>query len=81
MSGNQRDKAREKAQKAQAGMVRQFRLRSLMYRALLLTSDQKGKNTASGTEQQKNKEDVAAIMRAKQAAGKLEKASDVDDTD
>lgn len=28
----------------------------------------------SGAEQQKNKEDAAAIMRAKQAAGKLRKA-------
>ncbi|KAF2223523.1 hypothetical protein BDZ85DRAFT_261728 [Elsinoe ampelina] len=48
--GNQRDKAREKAQKAAAGV--------------------KTKNTMSGTEFQKAKEDAASIMRAKQAAGR-----------
>ncbi|KAK5163728.1 uncharacterized protein LTR77_010401 [Saxophila tyrrhenica] len=52
--GNQRDKAREKAQKAAAGV--------------------KNKNTASGSEMQKNKEDAAAIMRAKQAAADQKKA-------
>ncbi|KAF2769667.1 hypothetical protein EJ03DRAFT_272036 [Teratosphaeria nubilosa] len=47
--GNQRDKAREKNQKA--------------------AGQEKSKTTASGTEQARNKENVAAIMRAKQAAG------------
>ncbi|XP_014554140.1 hypothetical protein COCVIDRAFT_105722 [Bipolaris victoriae FI3] len=48
--GNQRDKAREKNLKEQAG--------------------KKSKNTQSGTEFARTKENVAAIMRAKQAAGK-----------
>ncbi|KAF2471577.1 uncharacterized protein BDR25DRAFT_222392 [Lindgomyces ingoldianus] len=47
--GNQRDKAREKNLKDQAG--------------------KKAKNTQSGTEFARTKEDQAAIMRAKQAAG------------
>ncbi|KXL48906.1 MAG: hypothetical protein FE78DRAFT_133918, partial [Acidomyces sp. 'richmondensis'] len=47
--GNQREKAREKNQKAQA--------------------QQKHKTTMSGTEQQREKERVAAIMKAKQEAG------------
>ncbi|KAK7633426.1 hypothetical protein BKA81DRAFT_361733 [Phyllosticta paracitricarpa] len=47
--GNQREKAREKNQKAQAGL--------------------KNKNNMSGSEFQRAKEDAAAIMRAKQAAG------------
>ncbi|KAF2740868.1 hypothetical protein EJ04DRAFT_507857 [Polyplosphaeria fusca] len=49
--GNQREKAREKNLKAQAG--------------------QKSKNTQSGTQFARTKEDQAAIMRAKQAAGKF----------
>ncbi|ORY10858.1 hypothetical protein BCR34DRAFT_468545, partial [Clohesyomyces aquaticus] len=48
--GNQRDKAREKTLKEQAG--------------------KKSKNNLSGTEFARTKEDQAAIMRAKQAAGK-----------
>ena len=48
--GNQRDKAREKNLKEQAG--------------------QKKKNTQSGTEFARTKEDQAAIMRAKQAKGR-----------
>ncbi|KAH9811152.1 four F5 [Teratosphaeria destructans] len=54
--GNQRDKAREKNQKA--------------------ASQEKHKTTASGTEQARNKENVAAIMRAKQAAADAKKAAD-----
>ncbi|KAF4551634.1 Hypothetical protein D9617_12g035220 [Elsinoe fawcettii] len=54
--GNQRDKAREKNQKALAG--------------------QKTKNSMSGTEFQKSKEDAAAIMRAKQAAADAKKAAE-----
>ncbi|KAF2840761.1 hypothetical protein M501DRAFT_1056074 [Patellaria atrata CBS 101060] len=53
--GNQRDKAREKNMKAQAGV--------------------KSKNTQSGTEFQRTKEDQAAIMRAKQAAADAKKQS------
>jgi hypothetical protein len=52
--GNQRDKAREKNLKEQAG--------------------KKGKNTMSGSEQQKAKENAAAIMRAKQLAAEAKKA-------
>ncbi|KAG8631009.1 hypothetical protein KVT40_000149 [Elsinoe batatas] len=52
--GNQRDKAREKAQKAASGV--------------------KTKNTMSGTEFQKAKENAASIMRAKQAAADAKKA-------
>ncbi|RMZ30201.1 hypothetical protein D0859_05689 [Hortaea werneckii] len=48
--GNQRDKAREKNQKAAASV--------------------KSKNSMSGTEYQREKEKVAAIMLAKQKAGK-----------
>lgn len=72
--GNQRDKAREKNLKAQAGLVR------LIFASLERQSSttpkindsalQKNKNTASGTEQQRNKDSVAEIMRQKQAAGK-----------
>ncbi|KAF2872616.1 hypothetical protein BDV95DRAFT_492313 [Massariosphaeria phaeospora] len=47
--GNQRDQAREKNMKEQAG--------------------KKGKNGMSGTDMAKTKDDQAAIMRAKQAAG------------
>ncbi|KAJ9642552.1 hypothetical protein H2201_006344 [Coniosporium apollinis] len=54
--GNQRDKAREKNLKEQAG--------------------KKNKNTQSGTEFQRTKEDQAAIMRAKQAAAEAKKAAD-----
>ncbi|RVX67645.1 hypothetical protein B0A52_08174 [Exophiala mesophila] len=52
--GNQRDKAREKNLKEQAG--------------------QKKKNTQSGTEFARTKEDQAAIMRAKQAKAEAAKA-------
>ncbi|KAJ4986456.1 4f5 domain protein [Stagonosporopsis vannaccii] len=52
--GNQRDKAREKNLKEQAG--------------------KKSKNTMSGSEQAKTKENVAAIMRAKQLAAEAKKA-------
>ncbi|KAK4988093.1 hypothetical protein LTR66_007416 [Elasticomyces elasticus] len=51
--GNQRDKAREKNQKALAS--------------------QKGGNKMSGTEFAREKENVAAIMRAKQAAAEEKK--------
>jgi len=54
--GNQRDKAREKAQKA-AGSV-------------------KHKTSLTGTEMQKDKENVAAIMRAKQAAAEAKRAEE-----
>ncbi|KAF2794670.1 4F5 domain protein [Melanomma pulvis-pyrius CBS 109.77] len=49
--GNQRDKAREKNMKEQAG--------------------KKKGNQQTGSELAKAKEDAAAIMRAKQAAGEL----------
>ncbi|KAF2742388.1 hypothetical protein M011DRAFT_412724 [Sporormia fimetaria CBS 119925] len=49
--GNQREKAREKNLKEQAG--------------------KKNKNTMSGSEFAKAKEDAAAIMRAKQEAGEF----------
>ncbi|KAF3039193.1 hypothetical protein E8E12_007070 [Didymella heteroderae] len=52
--GNQRDKAREKNLKEQAG--------------------KKKANTMSGSEQQKAKENAAAIMRAKQLAAEAKKA-------
>ncbi|KAF2719487.1 hypothetical protein K431DRAFT_305087 [Polychaeton citri CBS 116435] len=51
--GNQRDKAREKAQKAAAGV--------------------KHKTTVSGAQQARDKDDAAAIMRAKQAAADAKK--------
>ncbi|KAH7085191.1 hypothetical protein BKA63DRAFT_499158 [Paraphoma chrysanthemicola] len=54
--GNQRDKDREKKEKAKQGM--------------------KGKNTQSGTEFARSKEDQAAIMRAKQQAAEAKKAAD-----
>ncbi|CAJ2510372.1 Uu.00g050750.m01.CDS01 [Anthostomella pinea] len=55
--GNQRDKAREKNQKAEAA--------------------KKSGNQMSGTAMQKNKEDVAAIMRQKQAAAEAKKAAEL----
>lgn len=65
--GNQRDKAREKNQKEQAGKVRLVQCPSrLIWHADCV---QKSKNTMSGTEFARDKENVAAIMRAKQAAG------------
>ena len=67
--GNQRDKAREKAQKAQAGIVCTPKLRC--FETVRVNETQKSKNSASGTEMQKNKESAAEIMRQKQAAGKL----------
>ncbi|KAL1633717.1 hypothetical protein SLS58_010981 [Diplodia intermedia] len=54
--GNQREKAREKNLKQQAG--------------------QKNKNSMSGTEFARTKEDQAAIMRAKQAAAEAKKAGE-----
>ncbi|CBX91866.1 hypothetical protein IAQ61_000084 [Plenodomus lingam] len=54
--GNQRDKAREKALKAAAGV--------------------KPKNTQSGTQFARTKEEQAAIMRAKQAAAEAKRAAD-----
>ncbi|GAM84282.1 hypothetical protein ANO11243_022760 [Dothideomycetidae sp. 11243] len=54
--GNQRDKAREKNQKEAA-------------KAVTTHTTQKSKNSMTGTEFAKAKEDAAAIMRAKQAAG------------
>ncbi|KAF2035326.1 4F5 domain protein [Setomelanomma holmii] len=51
--GNQRDKDREKKEKAMKGM--------------------KGKNTQSGTEFARTKEDQAATMRAKQQAAEAKK--------
>ncbi|RMY52381.1 hypothetical protein D0864_14269 [Hortaea werneckii] len=53
--GNQRDKAREKNQKAAASV--------------------KSKNSMSGTEYQREKEKVAAIMLAKQKAAEEKKAA------
>ncbi|KAH7094836.1 hypothetical protein FB567DRAFT_586189 [Paraphoma chrysanthemicola] len=54
--GNQRDKDREKKEKAKQGM--------------------KSKNTQSGTEFARSKEDQAAIMRAKQQAAEAKKAAE-----
>jgi len=54
--GNQRDKAREKNLKEQAG--------------------KKGKTTMSGSEQMRDRENVAAIMQAKQAAALAKKAAE-----
>lgn len=53
--GNQRDKAREKNLKEQAG--------------------KKSKNTQTGSELAKAKEDAATIMRAKQAAADAKKTT------
>ncbi|KAJ5320434.1 hypothetical protein N7508_000717 [Penicillium antarcticum] len=55
--GNQRDNDRAKAQKKAAASVR------------LLRQRRKGKNTQSGSQYQKSKEDAAAIMREKQKKG------------
>ncbi|KAL1586784.1 hypothetical protein WHR41_04648 [Cladosporium halotolerans] len=52
--GNQREKAREAAQKKAAGV--------------------KNKTTMSGSQQAADKEKVAAIMQAKQAAAEAKKA-------
>lgn len=65
--GNQRDKAREKNQKAQAGIVSWVLRANITSYALTLT--QKSKNTASGSQQQRDKEAAAEIMRKKQEAG------------
>lgn len=67
--GNQRDKAREKNQKAQAGMVRKFDGHPDLLARTQLIIGQKNKNTASGSEQQRNKDAAAEIMRKKQEAG------------
>ena len=70
--GNQRDKAREKAQKAQSGQVSWITpLQQYGGGGRIKSFTQKSKTDMSGAQQQKNKEDVAAVMRAKQAAGKL----------
>ncbi|RMY39107.1 hypothetical protein D0866_02148 [Hortaea werneckii] len=58
--GNQRDKAREKNQKAAASV--------------------KSKNNMSGTEFQREKEKVAAIMLAKQKAGESLRCATQDQT-
>ena len=72
--GNQRDKAREKNLAKLASQVKSSLLLKSMPRFMLDQcadddTTQKSKSGLSGTEQQKDKENVAAIMRAKQAAG------------
>jgi len=64
--GNQREKAREKNLKADAGKGKKTNVRSPppLPRFLCRLGEQ-----MSGSEFQKHKEDAAAIMRAKQAAG------------
>jgi len=79
--GNQRDKAREAAAKKAGGVVSDLPCLCLAticlprfyiavhahYLTMLL---QKHKTTMTGSEQARNKDTVAAIMQAKQAAGK-----------
>ncbi|KAI8293313.1 hypothetical protein K4K59_005804 [Colletotrichum sp. SAR11_240] len=60
--GNQRDKAREAAQKKASG-------------ASFFPTQQKTKNTMSGTEFARAKESAADIMRQKQAASEAKKAA------
>src|SRR5438045_9594562 len=71
--GNRREKAREKKQKGQAQEVRSPRgeaqRQNGRFTALLTVERQKKKNTHSGTEFARIKEDNAAIMRRKQEEG------------
>lgn len=70
--GNQRDKAREKNQAKLAGAVRLFLSHPLpLKKDLILMLLQKSGNSMTGSEMMRNKDDVAAIMRKKQAAGML----------
>ncbi|KAI5284806.1 hypothetical protein KEM54_001058 [Ascosphaera aggregata] len=61
--GNQREKSREKTAKAAAAQCTDLVL-------------QKKKNTMSGAEFQRAKEQAAAIMRAKQEAANARKAAE-----
>ncbi|KAJ5081465.1 hypothetical protein NUU61_009729 [Penicillium alfredii] len=76
--GNQRDNDRAKAQKkAQAQVCLHPPDRSTIPMTQRLTiSRQKGKNTMSGSQFQKSKEDAAAIMREKQKKADEKKAAE-----
>ncbi|EYE97842.1 4F5 domain protein [Aspergillus ruber CBS 135680] len=72
--GNQRENDRKKSQKKMAGMVQSTSFFaptkiSSMRLTIVFLLLQKSKNTMTGSEQQRAREDVAAKMREKQKAG------------
>ncbi|KAJ5934707.1 hypothetical protein N7466_004254 [Penicillium verhagenii] len=71
--GNQRDTDRAKAQKKAQGQVRPLPLPIIHSET---DPKQKGKNTQSGTQFQKTKEDAATIMREKQRKADEKKAAE-----
>ncbi|KAK2766363.1 hypothetical protein FQN53_006755 [Emmonsiellopsis sp. PD_33] len=71
--GNQREKAREKTQKEAAGQTAHQTWTELTQPFPAL---QKKKNSQSGTEFARTKENQAAIMRAKQDAANARKAAE-----
>ncbi|KAJ5095227.1 hypothetical protein N7532_007518 [Penicillium argentinense] len=68
--GNQRDTDRAKAQKKAASAVRSTPAKNTPRPLFSADFYQKSKNTMSGTQYQKAKEDAATIMREKQRKGK-----------
>lgn len=67
--GNQRDNDRAKAQKKANAAVRSYTPPLPHCPCLVADPKQKGKNTQTGAQYQKSKEDAASIMREKQRKG------------